>query len=82
MISLKLPNEGLSPPFGIVEKICLVPFDFPSVYFYLSMLPAPLHTSKRLDLLPDDINTSIIASVEFKNHLSYIFTAIYSPGER
>lgn len=38
-------------------------------------------TSKSSDLLPDNVNASIVAGVEFKHHLPHILAAVYLPGE-
>lgn len=39
------------------------------------------HTCEGLDLLADDIDTTVVAGVELQNHLSHVSVTIYSPRE-
>ena len=39
--------------------------------------PAAIRTCKRLDLLSNDLYTSVVTSVELKNHLPHVVIAVY-----
>lgn len=41
-----------------------------------------MHTGKRLDLLSDNINATVITGIELQHHLPHILAAIYTPSER
>ena len=80
MISLKLPNDGVSPAFGAAEKICFVPNFLISRMLHVPLI-ANLRTSKRLDLFPNNIDASIITSIQLKYHLPYTLIAVDLPRQ-
>lgn len=79
-MSLNDASDDLLAAGGAIEKICFVPRRA-----RLSLYPSPFNTGKRtcesFDLFSDNINSSIITSIEFKDHLSHVFCTVYSSGQ-
>jgi hypothetical protein len=84
MISLKPARAELpSVAAGAMEKICFVPLKR-SISTRLSLhlsIPYDDHTSKGFDLFSNNVNATVVTSIEFKHHLPHILRAIYPPGE-
>lgn len=77
-MSLKLPNEGVSPALGAAENICFVP-DHTTIIMGNSSFCFLTRTRKCLDLLPYHINASVVTGIELQYHLAHIPVSIYSP---